>query len=137
LNKVLLIVLFLASQVNGQTRLGKLQQTVKDFHQAMVKNDRNFIRDHISSALSYGHSNGWIENSAEFETNLESGYMKYSSYKEDSMNTIKHKHVAHVRFIADINVTMNSTTGNYHLKVLEIWERRKNNWVLFARQAVK
>lgn len=102
-----------------------------------MKNDKVFIRDHVSSSLSYGHSNGWIESSAEFGTNLESGYIKYNSYREDSMNIIMHKHVAHVRFIGDINVTLNGKTGDYHLKVLEIWERRGSNWVLFARQAVR
>lgn len=137
MKNLLLIVLFISFSAGAQSKLEKLQTTVKNFHQAMVKNDRAFFRDHVSSSLSYGHSNGWIETSTEFGTNLETGYLKYHSYREDSMNIIMHKHVAHVRFIADIDVTLNGKRAEYHLKVLEIWERRGRSWVLFARQAVK
>jgi hypothetical protein len=47
--------------------------------------------------------------------------------------------MANVRFVADITATLNrkTTVNNYHLKVLEVWVKKSNRWVLFARQAAK
>jgi hypothetical protein len=32
---------------------------------------------------------------------------------------------------------LNGIPGTYHLKVLEVWQKKGNRWVLFARQAVR
>jgi len=45
--------------------------------------------------------------------------------------------MAHARFVADIAANLNGTEGAFHLKVLEVWVRKGNRWVLFARQAIR
>ena len=69
--------------------------------------------------------------------NLETGFMKYKSYKEDSVQVLINGNVANTRFVADIEATRDGINGNYHLKVLEVWVKKGKRWVLFARQAVK
>ncbi|MGQ0739353.1 MAG: nuclear transport factor 2 family protein [Bacteroidota bacterium] len=115
----------------------KLTTTLKEFHQALVKKNTVSINQQTDKALSYGHSNGWVETKANLIKNLETGYLDYKSYKEDSLQVMISGSVAHARFIADINVTMNGKEGNYHLKVLEVWVRKGKRWLLFARQAVR
>ena len=39
----------------------KLISTVKEFHQALVKKNTVSINQQTDKALSYGHSNGWVE----------------------------------------------------------------------------
>ncbi len=132
------ILLFFTSLVAAaQTAEDKLATTIKEFHQALVKKNTVSINQQTDKAMSYGHSNGWVETKAEMIRNLETGYLSYRSFKEDSLQVTINGNVAHARFIADIEVTLNQKDGQYHLKVLEVWVKKGNRWLLFARQAVK
>ena len=137
--KKLLTILFLffALCCQAQTDEEKLISTVKDFHQSMVKKNTVSINQQTDKALSYGHSNGWVETKTEMMKNLETGYISYHSFKEDSITVVMNNNMASVRFVADINVTLKGATNSYHLKVLEVWVKKGKRWVLFARQAVK
>lgn len=115
----------------------KLITTVKEFHQALVKKNTVSINQQADKALSYGHSNGWVETKAEMIKNLETGYISYQDYKEDSITVLMNGAMANVRFVADIKATMKEAPVTYHLKVLEVWVKKGKRWVLFARQAVK
>jgi hypothetical protein len=131
---ILLLVVFFS---NAQTEEQKLTGVIKEFHQALVKKNTVSINQQTDKALSYGHSNGWVETKADMLKNLETGYMSYLDYKEDSMNVVVNGNVANARFIADIKAGLNGNIGNFHLKVLEVWVKKGKRWVLFARQAVK
>ena len=137
--KKLLAIVLLVTVVfaNAQTAEEKLTTTLKEFHQALVEKNTVSINQQTDKALSYGHSNGWVETKTDFIKNLETGYMKYNSYKEDSVQVVINGNVAHARFVADISATLNGKDGNFHLKVLEVWVRKGKRWLLFARQAVK
>ncbi len=137
--KKLLAIVLLVTVVfaNAQTAEEKLTTTLKEFHRALVEKNTVSINQQTDKALSYGHSNGWVETKTDFIKNLETGYMKYNSYKEDSVQVVISGNVAHVRFVADIAATLNGKDGNFHLKVLEVWVRKGKRWLLFARQAVR
>lgn len=80
------IVLFFTSLVvAAQTAEEKLVTTIKEFHQALVKKNTVSIIQQTDKAVSYGHSNGWVETKAEMINNLETGYLTYRSFKEDSL----------------------------------------------------
>ena len=121
----------------GQTNEEKLSLTIKEFHAALVAKNTVSINQQTDKALSYGHSNGWVENKAELISHLETSYMVYRSFTEDSLKVTINGNMAHARFVADIAGTLNGTNGAYHLKVLEVWVRKGNRWLLFARQAVR
>jgi archaellum component FlaG (FlaF/FlaG flagellin family) len=138
LKKLLVIVLLLTAVVAGaQTEQAKLATTIKEFHQALVKGNTVSINQQTDKILSYGHSNGWVETKQELIKNLETGYMKYNSYKEDSLQVVINGNVANARFVADIAAVLNGKEGNFHLKVLEVWVKKGKRWLLFARQAVR
>lgn len=137
--KKLLTILFVLVAFGSfaQTDEEKLIKTVKDFHQTLVNKNTVSINQQTDKALSYGHSNGWVETKTEMIKNLETGYISYQDYKEDSISVLINGTMANVRFVADITATMKGTANTYHLKVLEVWVRKGNRWVLFGRQAVK
>ena len=110
---------------------------MKEFHQALVNKNTVSINQQTDKALSYGHSNGWVETKAEMMKNLETGFISYQSFKEDSISVLINGTMANVRFVADITATMKETTNTYHLKVLEVWVKKSKRWVLFGRQAIK
>ena len=133
----LLIVLLISFHAAAQTGHEKLEASIKSFHQALVNGNVVSLNQHTDKGLSYGHSNGWVETKNELLKNLETGYIKYHSYKEDSLSIVVNEGIASARFIADIKVTLNNTTAIYHLKVLEIWVKKGKRWLLFARQGLK
>ena len=135
--KLTIILLFISLFVKAQTDEEKLTVTLKEFHQALVKKNTVGINQQTDKALSYGHSNGWVETKADMMKNLETGYMNYNSYKEDSINVTINGTMANVRFVADIAATLNGNSNSFHLKVLEVWVRKGKRWLLFARQAVR
>ncbi|MDZ4794038.1 MAG: nuclear transport factor 2 family protein [Bacteroidota bacterium] len=138
--KKLVVIVLLLNVVfaNGQPDKEKLTATLKEFHQALVKKNTVSINQQTDKALSYGHSNGWVETKAEMIKNLETGYTSYKSIKEDSLQVTINENVAHARFVGDYEVSMNGgNTVVYHLKVLEVWVKKGKRWLLFARQAVR
>ena len=140
--KLLLILIFSFCTVDcfaQQTDEEKLIVTVKEFHQALVKKNTVSINQQTDKALSYGHSNGWVQTKTDIIKDFETGYISYQSFKEDSITVMMNDNMASVRFVADITATLNGTTtvNNYHLRVLEVWVKKSKRWVLFARQAVK
>jgi hypothetical protein len=138
LKKLLTILFFFTvAFAQAQSDEEKLTATVKEFHQALVNKNTISINQQTDKALSYGHSNGWVETKADVIKDLETGYISYQAYKEDSISVLINGAMANVRFIADITATMKETTNTYHLKVLEVWVKKGKRWVLFARQAVK
>lgn len=137
--KQILLLLFVFSFVvaNAQTEEEKLTAAMKEFHQSLVNKNTASINQQTDKALSYGHSNGFVETKADVIKHLETGYLVYHSYKEDSLQITIDESTANVRFVADINATMNGNDTNVHLKVLEVWVKKGKRWLLFARQAVR
>ena len=132
-----LLVLFSFVFANAQTEEEKLTTTLKEFHQALVNKNTASINQQTDKALSYGHSNGWVETKTDVIKDLETGYIVYHSYKEDSLKITINESVANARFVADVRATLNGNDTNVHLKVLEVWVKKGKRWVLFARQGVR
>jgi|SRR4051794_36907329 len=132
-----LLAVFSFVFANAQTEEEKLTAALKEFHQALVNKNTASINQQTDKALSYGHSNGWVETKADVIKDLETGYIVYHSYKEDSLKISINESVANARFVADIKATMNGNDTNVHLKVLEVWVKKGKRWILFARQGVR
>lgn len=109
------------------------------FHQALMSGDTVVLKKLSDKGLSYGHSNGWIQDKKDLMNDLKTGLITYQRYDEDSVKvtTNESNTMANVRFVADIDATMKGNSYTFHLKVLEVWVRKTKNWMLFARQAVK
>ena len=129
-----LFVVCVVAQTNDEE---KLITTVKEFHVALVKKDTVSINQQTDKALSYGHSNGLLENKSDLIKDLETGYISYQSFKEDSITVTQNDNIANVRFVADLAVTLKGNASSFRLKVLEVWVKKGKRWVLFGRQAVK
>ena len=138
--KLINIILFLlisTSSFAQTTDEEKLTVTLKEFHQALVNKNTVSINQQTDKALSYGHSNGWVQTKTDVIKDFETGYISYQSFKEDSIAITINGTMANVRFTADVTATLKGTTNSFHLKVLEVWIKKSKRWVLFARQAVR
>lgn len=135
--RILICLLLYADTLLAQTSDDKLKTVIMEFHQSLVVKNISAINQQTDRELSYGHSNGWVETKKDMISNLETGYLKYNSFKEDSLVISMNGNVANARFVADINVTLRGNTATYRLKVLEVWVKKGKRWLLFARQAVR
>ena len=138
--KFLILILLFTTSLTGFAQSGneeKLTTTVKEFHQALVKRNTVSINQQTDRALSYGHSNGWVETKEDLIKDLETGYISYQKINEDSISILMNGDMANVRFLADISATMKGISSSFKLRVLEVWIKKSKRWLLFARQAVK
>ncbi len=137
--KKLFIITFILWSVQGSTQTDeqKLTTTMKEFHQALVDKNTVSINQQTDKALSYGHSNGWVQTKDDVINDLGNGVISYHSFKEDSVKIAMNGSTASVRFVADITATMRGNKFDFHLKVLEVWVKKGKRWILFARQAVR
>ena len=138
--KYIFTILFLSLSicvVAQTTDEQKLLTTVKEFHQALVNKNTISINQQTDKALSYGHSNGWVETKTDMIKNLETNYISYQSFQEDSIKVSSNGNIANVRFVAAIDASLKDSRTTYNLKVLEVWVKKGKRWLLFARQSVK
>lgn len=138
--RLLLGIVFLLVSCVAFTQIteeDKLLKTVTEFHKALVDKNTVSINQQTDKELSYGHSNGWVQTKADLIKDFETNYISYQNIKEDSVTITRNGTMANVRFVADVTATMKSATNTYRLKVLEVWVKKGNRWLLFARQAIR
>ena len=121
----------------GQTDEEKLTQAMKEFHQALVSRNTVSINQQTDKALSYGHSNGWVQTKSDLIKDFESGLISYQRITEDSIQVTMNGNMANVRFVSDVSATLRGNSASFHLKVLEVWVKKGKRWILFGRQAVR
>lgn len=109
-------------------------QRLRLFHQAMVAGSG--LDQYVDDSLTYGHSNGWVEDKKAFLADLGS-IIVYHAFSHDSLHISVNGDVAYARFVSDVDATMNGKRMQFHLRVLEVWVKRGKTWKLFARQAIK
>jgi hypothetical protein len=133
---VLIILLLFTSWIAiAQKDEEKVLHQLKSFHVALVKN-KSLVPQYLDDSVTYGHSNGWVETKMDLINNLGTK-ITYHSIKEDSISVVVNDKIAHARFIAIVDATMDGKPNQFRLKVMEVWVKNKKKWKLFARQAVK
>lgn len=121
----------------GQTEQQKLTTTIRELHQAMVNKNTVSLNQQTDKALSYGHSNGWVETKEDFIKDIETKLIDYQRITEDSLVVTINGNLAHARFVCDVSAVMRGAANSFHLRVLEVWVKKGKRWLLFARQAIR
>jgi endonuclease III-like uncharacterized protein len=127
-----LIISFVFSQSAEEQAVAT---AVENLRKAMVSADKTSLLNLTAEDLSYGHSNGTLENKAIFIEVIMSGKNDYSSI-EISNQTIEitgNTAVVRHKFVS----VMEGSTNLTNLGVLQVWQKKKGKWELLARQAFK
>ncbi len=102
----------------------------------MEQNDSKIV-DLFSDDVSFGHSNGWVQNKDDFKKDFESGKVKYQSVKQTEFNEFKFRNkFASIRRIIAVKGLYKNEIFEMKLSVLEFWIRQKSIWKLWSRQSV-
>jgi len=103
---------------------------------SLMQNNNSKILELFSDDVSFGHSNGWVQNYQDFKTDFESGKVKYQSVKQTELKEFKIKNkFANVRRIIAVKGYYKNELFEMKLSVLELWIKQKGIWKLWSRQS--
>jgi hypothetical protein len=110
---------------------------VEDLRKAMIDPNKATLEGITVKELSYGHSNGLVEDQAAFVEALTSNKSDFVSItlEEQTIKIVGNTAIVRHKLSADTN--NNNTPGKVSLGVLLIWQKQSGKWKLIARQAVK
>jgi ketosteroid isomerase-like protein len=117
---------------------GTVAEQVEKLRAAMLRpGDRVALEQLVMDDLSYGHSNGKVQNKVEFVGALVSGESDFTSIALSDQSIKVQGDTAVVRHIFMAVTNDAGKPGNVSLKILMVWKKHDGHWRLLARQAVR
>ncbi len=123
--------------ISCTTRAQELDIAMEKLNMALIRKDTTALNRFVHSDVTYGHSNGWIENKTDLKADLYNGKLVYNSIGQEVTEILKQENMACVRSNATIDVVYDGKPMVFKLHVLQVWARKDKNWQLVARQSVQ
>ena len=141
MKKSLLLVLTLFALVLTAPAQSKDEKevaaAVATLRQGMLDGNKNVLDQVISADLTYGHSNGNLEDKATFIRVLSTGENDFVTMDVTDQTIKLVGNTAMVRHNFSAKTNNGGTPGSTKLAVLLIWQKQQGKWKLIARQATK
>ncbi len=136
---LLFTFLVISLSVQAQSKDEKaVAEAVSNLRKGMLDGDKDLLDQVTSANLSYGHSNGKIEDKATFIQVLASGENDFVTMDvTDQTIKLLNKNTAIVRHNFSAQTNNGGTPGSTKLGVLLVWQKEQGKWKLVARQAFK
>ncbi|GAB3033336.1 nuclear transport factor 2 family protein [Spirosoma pulveris] len=112
-------------------------QSVDQLRALMIDPDKAKLEALASDELSYGHSNGKLEDKKAFVEALMNGSSDFKTIDLTEQTITVVDNTAFVRHKLMAETANDGKPGTAKLSVLLVWIKQKGNWKLLARQAVK
>jgi len=131
--------IFLISNIAFAQSEKEVEMAVEKLRLAMIDPTQDTLKKLTSSDLSYGHSNGLIENQILFMEALVSGKSDFNTIIiSDQTIKLNGKNIAVVRhkFKGELTAA-DGNINTVNLSILMVWIKEKGAWKLLARQAVR
>lgn len=114
-----------------------LDVAMEKFNMALIRKDTAALNRLLHNDVTYGHSNGWIENKTDVKADLYNGKLVYNKIGQEITEVLKTGNTACVRSNTTIDVLFDGKPMTFKLHVLQVWTRKDKDWQLTARQSVK
>lgn len=116
----------------------QINDRVRALIAALLKPERATLMSLASPALSYGHSNGRIENREQFIRNMLEGGSRFLSIELSDESLEVAGDVAIVRHVLYAHThDKGRDPGTIRIGILLVWHREGGAWLLLARQAYR
>jgi hypothetical protein len=113
-----------------------LMQT-KRLDSLMQNNDSNIL-NLFAKDVSFGHSNGWVQNFDDFKKDFNSKKVIYTNINQIEISEAKkYKNVYSIRRKIKVSGLYKNQNFEMMLGLLEIWKKEKSVWKLWSRQSVE
>lgn len=115
-----------------------LKEAISSFDKALVNRDEKTLTKLLNEDVTYGHSNGWIQNKADIINDFKSGKLVYDKLENTNMMIAAIKsNWATVRITTNAEGKLNGNAFQLKLHILEVWLKTDQGWQLIARQSTK
>lgn len=130
-------LLLIYSCASAQKTSGGVEAAVYAYNKALIAKDTTALNDLMHASVSYGHSNGWIEDKAQQKANLFNGTIIYHKIDQPELQVVLAGKVATVRGngMFDVDYKENKHIV-FDLHVMQTWIWKKGRWQLLNRQSV-
>lgn len=118
-------------------KIREIEKACGDFRQALIDSDKKMLEKLLSSELTYGHSDGYVEGKTSFIANIASGRYDFVTINTSDQSVSRFGKTAILRHILDADTNDDNNPGHVNLAILLVWRRENCKWRLLARQAVK
>jgi hypothetical protein len=116
----------------------EVSTAVETLRKAMEDGNESVLQKLTDEKLTYGHSNGRIEDKASFVQSLASKQSDFVDISLSEQTVIINGNTALVRHKMNGNTNdAGKGPGTLNLGVLQVWIKNKGGWKLAARQAFK
>lgn len=122
------------SELKNEPKLEKSIQLL-DFY---MKNNDSAILELFSEDVSFGHSNGWVQDFEDFKKDFESKKVSYKSIEQTDFSEFKrNRKTVSLRRKVKVSGVYKIYDFEMTLSLLEIWVKKGKSWKLWSRQAIE
>ena len=133
-----LLLSIIAAPVFAQSKDEQaVASAVEALRKALIDPDKATLDALVLDELTYGHSNGNLQDKAAFEEALLNKSSDFVTIDLTNQSIKVVGNTAWVRHTLSATNNDGGKPGTAHLSVLLIWLKQKGEWRLLARQAVK
>jgi ketosteroid isomerase-like protein len=138
IHSLIIVFLALTFTVYSQSKEEKeVFAVLETFKKGVIDADKELLGSIAAEELVYGHSNGKVQNKAEFIEEIVHSQPDYSSIDMTDQTIRISGNTAVVRHIYSAETTNNGTPGHVKIGNMMIWQKQHGKWKLLARQAYK
>lgn len=136
---VILLSTFTALTSFGQNKdISAVEKALETLRIQMLNPTESGLKSISNPALTYGHSNGRIENQKEFMESFLTGASDFTSL---AFSDVKIEIVGKTAVVRHVLIAESMDKGKQpakvNIKVMLVFTKDKNGWLLLGRQAVK
>ncbi|MFH6995646.1 nuclear transport factor 2 family protein [Flavobacterium sp. FlaQc-48] len=139
--RVLILMILVSFSAFAQKTNVKDEEAVSNqveiLRKAMIDPDGAKLKALTSEKLTYVHSNGNLQNQAEFIDGIVSGKSDFVTIEFQNQTISIQNDVAIVRHILSAHTKDDGIDRDIKIGIMLVWQKQKNNWILIARQAYK
>lgn len=114
-----------------------VKQNVEALREGLLKADKAQLERLTAEQVSYGHSDGRVQNKAEFIEGVMTRKATVKSLNFPDLKVAVAGDAAIARHLYESESETDGKTTNTKIGILEVWQKQGGNWKLLARQGYK
>jgi ketosteroid isomerase-like protein len=114
-----------------------VRQNVEALREALLKADKVQLERLTADQLSYGHSDGRVQNKPEFIDGVMTRKATVKSINFPDLKIAVAGDSAIARHIYESESETDGKPNNVRIGALQVWQKQSGNWKLLARQGYK
>jgi ketosteroid isomerase-like protein len=116
---------------------GAIGQAVEALRKALLGADKGELERLTADQLSYGHSDGRVQNKAQFVDGVVTRKTIVKSLTFPELTVAVAGNAAVVRHLYESESETDGKTATVKIGALQVWQKQDGNWKLLARQGYK